>query len=161
VRHLDGIFGRVVIRRQRLIVRHRCFLADFYVNYAFDRIPSPHETGVFLPTVMNDVRVTSNSQPATVLGFLGFLGDVMHSLPSYAKACSLIAVSVLSACATSVSVDDLYKPNFGRQVFPHFDASADPDPMAITNGLYASPRLRDQCYLCSPQSRFNSAAWAP
>jgi hypothetical protein len=84
----------------------------------------------------------------------------MPSLPSYAKACLLITVSLLGACA-SVTVDDLYKPNFGRQVFPHFDASADPDPMAITNGLYASPTLRDRCYLCSPQSRFNSAAWAP
>jgi hypothetical protein len=44
---------------------------------------------------------------------------------------------------------------------PHFDAFADPDPMAITNGLYSSPTLLDPCYLCSPQSRFNSAAWAP
>jgi hypothetical protein len=85
----------------------------------------------------------------------------MPSLPSYAKAWLLIAVSLLSACASSVSVEDLYKPNFGRQVFPHFDASADPDPLAITNGLYASPTLHDPCYLCSPQSRFNSAAWAP
>lgn len=85
----------------------------------------------------------------------------MPSLPAYARACLLVgAVSFLSACA-SVTADDLYKPNFGKQVFPHFDASADPDPMAITNGLYASPSLRDQCYLCSPQSRFNSAAWAP
>jgi hypothetical protein len=89
----------------------------------------------------------------------------MPSLPSCAKACvlvgiSLAAVSLLSACAT-VTADDLYKPNFGRQVLPHFDASADPDPMAITNGLYASPNLRGPCYFCASQSRFDSAAWAP
>jgi hypothetical protein len=85
----------------------------------------------------------------------------MPSLPSYAKAGLLIAaVSLLSACA-SVTADDLYKPNFGRQLLPHFDASADPDPMAITNGLYASPTFNDPCYLCSPQSRLTSAGWAP
>jgi hypothetical protein len=85
----------------------------------------------------------------------------MPSFPSYAKAWLLIGVvALLSACA-GVTADDLYKPNFGRQLLPHFDASADPDPLAITNGLYASPSLRDPCYLCSPQSRFNSAAWAP
>jgi hypothetical protein len=60
-----------------------------------------------------------------------------------------------------VTADDLYKPNFGRQLLPHFDASADPDPMAVAKGLYASPSLHDPCYLCSPQSRFNSAAWDP
>jgi hypothetical protein len=89
----------------------------------------------------------------------------MPSLPGYAKVCvlaaaSLAGISLLGACA-SVTADDLYKPNFGRQLLPHFDASADPDPMAVTNGLYASPSLHDPCYLCSPQSRFNSAAWAP
>jgi hypothetical protein len=88
----------------------------------------------------------------------------MPSLPNRAKACllavSLAGASLLGACA-GVTADDLYKPNFGRQLLPHFDASADPDPMALTNGLYASPSLRDPCYLCSPQSRFNSAAWAP
>ena len=84
----------------------------------------------------------------------------MPSLPSYAKACLLIGASLLSACA-SVTADDLYKPNFGRQVFPHFDASADPDPMAVTNGLYASPSFHDPCYLCSPASRFSSPTWAP
>jgi hypothetical protein len=84
----------------------------------------------------------------------------MPSLPSYTKACLLVAALLLSACA-SVTADDLYKPNFGRTVLPHFDAYTDPDPMAVTNGLYASPSLHDPCYLCSPQSRFNSAAWAP
>jgi len=89
------------------------------------------------------------------------LEDLMPSLPNDVKACLLIAAaSLLSACA-AVTADDLYKPNFGRQVFPHFDASVDPDPMAITNGLYASPHFNDPCYFCSPQSRFNSSAWAP
>jgi hypothetical protein len=85
----------------------------------------------------------------------------MPSLPNDVKACLLIAAaSLLSACA-SVTADDLYKPNFGRHLLPHFDASADPDPLAITNGLYASPTLNDPCYLCSPQSRLTSAGWAP
>jgi hypothetical protein len=85
----------------------------------------------------------------------------MLSLHSSAKACLLIGVvSLLAACA-SVTADDLYKPNFGRQVFPHFDASADPDPMAITNGLYASPNLNTPCFFCSSQSRFNAPTWAP
>jgi hypothetical protein len=85
----------------------------------------------------------------------------MLSLPSYAKVCLLIGVvSLLSACAT-VTADDLYKPNFGKALLPHFDASADPDPMALANGLYASPNLHDPCYLCSPQSRFNAPTWAP
>jgi hypothetical protein len=85
----------------------------------------------------------------------------MPSLPSYAKACLLIGVvALLSACA-SVTADDLYQPNFGRHLLPHFDASADPDPMAVTNGLYASPSFHDPCYLCSPASRFSSPTWAP
>jgi len=85
----------------------------------------------------------------------------MPSLPGYAKACLLIGVSFLGAACAGVTADDLYKPNFGRQLLPHFDASADPDPMAVANGLYASPSLRGPCYLCSPQSRFDQAAWAP
>ena len=84
----------------------------------------------------------------------------MPSLPIYKKALVLVGVSLLSACA-SVTADDLYKPNFGKQVFPHFDGSRDPDPMAVTNGLYASPSIHGPCYLCSSQSAFNSSAWAP
>jgi hypothetical protein len=84
----------------------------------------------------------------------------MPSLPIYKKALVLMVVSLLSACA-SVTADDLYKPNFGKQVFPHFDGSRDPDPMAVTNGLYASPSIHGPCYLCSSQSAFNSSAWAP
>jgi hypothetical protein len=84
----------------------------------------------------------------------------MPSLPIYAKALVLMGVLLLSACA-SVTADDLYKPNFGKQVFPHFDGSRDPDPMAVAHGLYASPSIHDPCYLCSSQSGFNSSAWAP
>ena len=84
----------------------------------------------------------------------------MPSLPIYTKALVLMGVSLLSACA-SVTADDLYKPNFGKHVFPHFDGSRDPDPMAVANGLYASPSIHDPCYLCSSQSRFDSSAWAP
>jgi hypothetical protein len=85
----------------------------------------------------------------------------MPLLVSSAKACLLIAAAALLAACASVTADDLYKPNFGLQVFPHFDASADPDPMAVANGLYASPNLHAPCYLCSPQSRFNAPTWAP
>jgi hypothetical protein len=31
-------------------------------------------------------------------------------------------------------------------MFPHFDASADPDPMAVANGLYAPQPLQAPCY---------------
>jgi hypothetical protein len=73
---------------------------------------------------------------------------------SIAKATLLIAVSGLTACATGsgVSVSDLYKPNYGRHVFPHFDASADPDPAAVTNGLYVPRTLR---------SAPSQSSWAP
>jgi hypothetical protein len=73
----------------------------------------------------------------------GILGDVMRLL-SIAKATLLIAVLGLAACATGtgVTVSDLYKPNYGVHVFPHFDASADPDPAAIANGLYVPRTLR-------------------
>ncbi len=84
----------------------------------------------------------------------------MPSLSNCVKSASPLAVLLLSACATSVSVSDLYQPNFGRQVLPHFDASADPDPVAITNGLYA-PWPLDPCYRCSSQSQFTWAGWAP
>lgn len=60
---------------------------------------------------------------------------------SIAKTLLLISVVGLSACA-SVSVSDMYRPNFGVRVFPHFDASADPDPAAISNGLYVPRGLR-------------------
>jgi hypothetical protein len=84
----------------------------------------------------------------------------MTTLTGFIKGISLSAVVLLSACATSVSMSDLYQPNYGRQVLPHWDASADPDPVAISNGLY-TPRPLQQCYLCSSQSQLQWSGWAP
>jgi hypothetical protein len=84
----------------------------------------------------------------------------MPALTGFMKGTTLITVLLLSACATSVSVSDLYQPNFGRQVLPHWDGSADPDPEAVANGLY-TPRPLQQCYLCSPQAQFQWSGWAP
>lgn len=67
----------------------------------------------------------------------------MPSLSHFAKVVLLVAVSLLSACAsTGVSEADLYKPNHGLQVFPHFDAGVNPDPLAVANGLYSQRPLR-------------------
>jgi hypothetical protein len=85
-------------------------------------------------------------------------------MPSFSRcikgalACGAL---LLSACATSgVSVSDLYQSNYGREMLPHLDASYNPDPMAIANGMYA-PRAVQECYLCSSQSRLGWATWAP
>jgi len=68
----------------------------------------------------------------------------MPSFSHVAKATLLVAVLGLTACATGggVTVADMYKANYGVHAFPHFDASADPDPAAITNGLYVPRSLR-------------------
>ena len=84
----------------------------------------------------------------------------MPSLPSCTKGALLIAVLLLSACAT-VSESDLYQPNFGKWEPEHFDASVDPDPRAIANGLYASPSFQVPCFRCSSQSQLNWSSWAP
>ena len=89
----------------------------------------------------------------------------MPSLPSCTKGALLTAVLLLSACAT-VSESDLYQPNFGKWDPAHFDASVDPDPRAIANGLYASPSLASPgllvpCYHCSSQSQLNWSGWTP
>jgi hypothetical protein len=93
----------------------------------------------------------------------------MPSLSSCSKGALLIAVLLLSACAT-VSESDLYQPNYGRWAPAHFDASVDPDPRVIADGLYAtpsvapnfaSPYLLVPCYRCSPQSQLNWSGWAP
>ena len=78
----------------------------------------------------------------------------MPSFPHFAKAALLVSVLGLTACATGsgVSVADMYKPHYGVQVFPHFDASADPDPAAITRGLYVPRALRG-----TP----SQSSWAP
>jgi len=71
------------------------------------------------------------------------------------------AVSLLSACATQVSVADMYGPNFGLRVLPHFDAESDPDPKAVVNGLYA-PRPLQGTWLRSPsQAPSAGDTWAP
>lgn len=86
----------------------------------------------------------------------------MPSLISCTKGTLLSAVLLLSACAARDYVSDMYQPNFGLRVFPHFDASVDPDPVAIANGLYTSRPLQGPCYLCSrSQSQFNWAGWSP
>jgi hypothetical protein len=85
----------------------------------------------------------------------------MTSFPTCAKGALLIAVSLLSACAT-ISASDLAQPNFGAHVLPHFDAAGDPDPMALSNGMYASPIWLNPCYRCSSRSQFNTwSGWTP
>jgi hypothetical protein len=77
---------------------------------------------------------------------------------------ALVAIAVLlpAACATRDYVSDMYQPNFGLHKFSHFDASSDPDPTAVANGLYAPRPLQRSCYLCSPsQAPFDQAGWAP
>jgi hypothetical protein len=78
----------------------------------------------------------------------------MPSFSLLAKTCLLTTVLGLAACATGsgVSVADMYKANYGVHKFPHFDASADPDPAAITNGLYVPRTLRG-----AP----SQSSWAP
>ena len=77
----------------------------------------------------------------------------MRSISLIAKGGLVIVALGLSACATSgVSVEDMYKPNFGRYVFPHFDASANPDPGVVANGLYV-PRA----YRAGPPKRSYSS----
>lgn len=84
------------------------------------------------------------------------------ALPSHCtKVALLVAVTLLSACATGVLVSDLYEPNFGVRAFPHFDAAVDPDPMAITNGLYAPRPLQNLCYRCYSQSQLDWTGWSP
>ncbi len=85
----------------------------------------------------------------------------MPSLSCCAKCALLVVPLLLGACATSVSVADLSRPNFGVQVLPHLDASVDPDPMAIANGLYRSRPLQNSCYTCAAQSPLNWAGWSP
>ena len=84
----------------------------------------------------------------------------MISFPS-CKAVALLMVALsLSACATGVSESDLYGPNYGLRVVPHFEADVDPDPTALANGIYGSSKFQNRCYRCSNQ-RPNSTDWAP
>lgn len=72
------------------------------------------------------------------------------------KAALLMAALMLGGCAT-VSVSDLSQPNFGYREFPHFDASTNPDPRNIVNGLYAPGTLQYR----STQSQLNWSSWNP
>lgn len=72
----------------------------------------------------------------------------------------MITVLLQSACA-GVSVSDLSRPNFGSQALPHFDAAFDPDPLAITNGLYAPRPLQGPCSFCVPQGQSAWMGWSP
>jgi len=85
----------------------------------------------------------------------------MHSLLRCIQGTLLVSVGLLAGCAGRDYVSDMYTPNFGLRVFPHFDASADPDPMAVANGLYAPQPLQAPCYRCAAQSQFNGSGWAP
>jgi hypothetical protein len=84
----------------------------------------------------------------------------MISFPSSKTGALLIVALALSACATSVSESDLYGPNYGLRVVPHFGADMDPDPTALANGIYGSTKFQYRCYRCSNQWP-NSSDWAP
>jgi len=71
------------------------------------------------------------------------------------------AALLLSACAPSVSMSDLSKPNYGRQMLPHVDAAFNPDPMTLADGVYSQHIVQDPCFRCVSQPRLNWAAWAP
>jgi hypothetical protein len=89
----------------------------------------------------------------------------MPSLASCTKGLAvLIAASLLGACAMQHDyLSDMYQSDYGAGArhLPHFDASADPDPLAITNGLYTQRPLQGPCVFCSSQSRFNWAGPSP
>jgi len=87
---------------------------------------------------------------------------MMRSLGRCTQVALVGAAFLLSACATQDYVSDMSQPNFGSRVLPHFDASADPDPVAVANGLYSSRPLQGPCYLCSSsQSPMTWGAWSP
>jgi hypothetical protein len=80
----------------------------------------------------------------------------MPSLIRCSKAALLIPALLLGGCAT-VSVSDLSQPNFGRVQYSHFDASENPDPMNIANGLYTPRAFQDH----SSQAQLNWGSWTP
>lgn len=111
----------------------------------------------FLIDWVKDATVTCTRGVVRVL----FLEGVMRSFRRCIQGASLVSVGLLSACAGRDYVSDMYTPNFGLRVFSHFDASADPDPMAVANGLYAPQPLQAPCYSCSSESGFKWGSWAP
>jgi hypothetical protein len=80
----------------------------------------------------------------------------MPSLIRCSKTALLIPALLLGGCAT-VSVADLSQPDFGYRKFEHFDASVNPDPMNIANGLYTPRALQDH----SSQAQLNWGSWTP
>jgi hypothetical protein len=85
----------------------------------------------------------------------------MSSRVVFTTGTLLIAASLLSACAPSISMSTLTQPNYGLRVLPHVDAAFDPDPMTIADGLYAPRFLQDPCFRCVSQPRLNWAGWSP
>ena len=83
------------------------------------------------------------------------------SLPADCKKGALIIAVLLQSACAGVSVSDLSRPNFGSQALPHFDAAFDPDPMAITNGLYAPRPLQGPCSFCASRSQSTWMGWSP
>jgi len=80
----------------------------------------------------------------------------MPALTRCFKTTLVICTLLLGGCAT-VSVSDLSQPNFGRVQYEHFDASVNPDPMNIANGLYTPRSLQ----YSSGQSQLNWGSWTP
>ena len=80
----------------------------------------------------------------------------MPSLIRCSKASLMVFALFLGGCAT-VSVADLSQPNFGRRQYDHFDASVNPDPMNIANGLYMPRSLQ----YSSGQSQLTWGSWTP
>ncbi len=85
----------------------------------------------------------------------------MPSLPRCIKAVALIGPLALSACASVDYQSQLYQDNYGRQSFAHFDASANPDPMTIANGLYVPRTWQNSCARCAVGPQLNWAGWTP
>ena len=85
----------------------------------------------------------------------------MRLLLNSSRGALLGAALLLSACATQDYASRMSEPHFGLRMFPHFDASLDPDPRAIANGLYTSQPLQGPCYLCSSQSSLTWSSWSP
>jgi hypothetical protein len=76
------------------------------------------------------------------------------------KGALMGAALLLSACATQDYASRISEPNFGLRIIPHFDASLDPDPKAIADGLYTSQPLHDPCFVCFSQP-FTGSSWSP
>jgi hypothetical protein len=83
----------------------------------------------------------------------------MRLIVNSSKGALIGAALLLSACATQDYASRMSEPNFGLRMFPHFDASVDPDPEAIANGLYTPRPLQGPCYVCS-HSPYTGSRWS-